>query len=424
MSDTEESAKTEANVNPFCAFFLTKKKRNCKMRVKQGAIYCAEHLTTAEHEGSEDKRIPCPLDPAHSIYESKLKAHLKKCNARIPEVVPNYFSKDMNINNCEGYPVSKSSDKKPSVAEMVERIVTVSGAVLGKHSIYERRFQEEKTSISETEKHRLQQDALSKLILAKTAGYEKVVVLEFGAGKGGLSSFLWESHFSKNPGVESEFILIDRSNSRCKKDAKMKHEGAKVKRIFIDIKDLNLEALLADYDKEKTYFLWVSKHLCGAATCLTINSLVNMKEKVKGTFCVALCCHQCCSWSAYPNKMFLKDVGLVREEEDGEKVFRMMCSITSWAVCGFRDYSDSDSTDESDNKRVKFNLDEDEIYSDEKKATVGRLMKRLFDHGRELLLKDTLFKNSVCELKHYIEEEVTLENAVLTGHTIEIESQG
>lgn len=419
-TDTKESAE-HCIINPFCALFLTKKKRNCKMRVKLGAIYCAEHLITSEHADSEDKRVPCPLDPAHSVYESRLEAHLKKCNARTPEIIPNYFSNDMNINVDALMSTGNSSDdnyvanrKKPTVSELVERILKVSEAVLADHPIYQRRFQEEKTGISESEKHRLQQDTLSQLILAKTAGYEKVVVLEFGAGKGGLSNFLWESHFGKkdSTGIESEFILIDRSNSRCKKDAKMKHEGAKVKRIFIDIKDLNLECLLAEYDKERTYFLWVSKHLCGAATCLTINSLVNMKEKVKGTFCVALCCHQCCSWPAYPNKMFLKDSGLIKEGEDEEKVFKMMCSITSWAVCGFR--SDYESEDETF-KRVKLAdvLDESEIYSDEKKATAGRLMKRLFDHGRELKLKELL----VCELKHYIEEEVTLENAVLIGHT-------
>lgn len=421
MSDSESVKPIDAAVNPFCAFFLTKKKRYCKMRVKQGAIYCAEHLTTNENEKSEDKRIPCPLDPAHSVYESKLKAHLKKCNARIPEIVPYYFFKDMNIKmstDDEFTAGSEGGRSFPSVSELVERIVSVSEAVLARHSIYKRSFQEENTSISETEKHRLQQDALSKLILARTAGYEKVVVLEFGAGKGGLSSFLWESHFSKTD-VESEFILIDRSNSRCKKDAKMKHEGATVKRIFIDIKDLNLEALLTDYDKEKTYFLWVSKHLCGAATCLTINSLVNMKEKVKGTFCVALCCHQCCSWPAYPNKIFFKEVGLIKEEEDEEKVFKMMCSITSWAVCGFRD-NVADSENDETSKRAKLTdiLDEEEeIFSDEKKATVGRLMKRLFDHGRELKLREILFNKSVCELRHYIEEEVTLENAVLIGYT-------
>ena len=424
MSDSD-CVKTDTNENcgsnPFCAFFLTKKKRNCKMRVKLGANYCAEHLITSEHAESEDKRVPCPLDPAHSVYESRLKAHLKKCNARIPEIVPNYFSKNMNINVDALVNAENSSDensdvkwKKPTVSELVERIFKISEAVIADHPIYQRKLQQEKTAISESEKHRLQQDALSQLILAKTAGYEKVVVLEFGAGKGGLSNFLWESHFSKkdSTGIKSEFILIDRSNSRCKKDAKMRHEGAKVKRIFIDIKDLNLESLLTEYDKERTYFLWVSKHLCGAATCLTINSLINMREKVKGTFCVALCCHQCCSWQAYPNKMFLKDIGLVQEGEDEEKVFRMMCSITSWAVCGFR--SDYESEDETV-KRVKLAdiLDENELYSDEKKEKAGRLMKRLFDHGRELKLKESL----VCELKHYIEEEVTLENAVLIGHT-------
>lgn len=420
----ESSVHRVSNPFPFCAFFLNKKKRNCKMRVKLGAIYCAEHLISSEHAESEDKRVPCPLDPAHSVYESRLKAHLKKCNARIPEVKPNYFSKDMNVEvdplmstvNCAD---AVANLRKPNVSELVERIFEVSEAVLVDHPIHKRRFQEEKTDISESEKHRLQQDALSQLILAKTAGYEKVVVLEFGAGKGGLSNFLWESHFSEkdkvsSTGTESEFYLIDRSNSRCKKDAKMKHEGAKVNRIFIDIKDLNLESLLAEYDKERTFFLLVSKHLCGAATCLTINSLVNMKEKIKGTFCVALCCHQCCSWQTYCNKLFLKEVGLIKAGEDEEKVFKMMCSITSWAVCGFR--SDYESEDETI-KRVKLSnidiLDENEIYSDEKKTTVGRLMKRLFDHGRELKLNERLF---VCELKHYIEEEVTLENAVLIGH--------
>lgn len=395
------------------------------MRVKQGALYCAEHLTTADVPASgddlnsvEDKRIPCPLDPAHSVYESKLKSHLKKCNARIPEIIPSYFSKDMNLMQSDSTTCSEGSSK-PTVAELVERITNVSDMLISgsNHPIAQRRLQEEKTAlISETEKHRMQQEALSQLILAKvsSAEHKKVVVLEFGAGKGGLSSYLWESYFSKHrEQIASEFILIDRSNSRCKKDAKMKHEGAKVKRIFIDIKDLNLANLLSEYDKESTYFLWISKHLCGAATCLTINSLVNTSDvSWKGTFCVALCCHQCCSWQAYPNKMFLRESGLIKEGEDEEKVFRMMGSITSWAVCGFRD-----EEDDNEKKRVKLSdaLDEDElIFSKEKKETVGRLMKRLFDHGRELRLKEAL---PCCELRHYIEEEVTLENAVLIGHT-------
>ena len=108
----------------------------------------------------------------------------------------------------------------------------------------------------------------------------------------------------------------------------------------------------------------------------------------------------------------------LRGEEDAGKVFRMLCSITSWAVCGFREYEDEDAQAV---KKAKLQLpeyldalDKDEIFSVEKKESIGRCMKRLLDHGRHLKLK-TIIPN--CELKHYIEEEVTLENAVLLGHT-------
>ena len=422
---------TESHKNPFCALWLAKKRRNCKMRVKQGALYCAEHLTSNDESllSSEDKRIPCPLDPAHSVYESRMKAHLKKCNARNPEITPSYFSKDLNsfgdeqCTEAQGIPICST----PSISDLVERIERISQ---DSPTNIPQRLRGVMAPLNEAEKHRLQQDALSQLILEKVDAekYEKVVVIEFGAGKGGLSNFLWESFFMNNTSrLSPEFILIDRSNSRCKKDAKMKHEGATVRRIFLDIKDLNLGDLLSGYDRETTYFLWISKHLCGAATCLTLNSLLKVNNdgkcansNVNGTFCVALCCHQCCSLQAYPNKAFLFESGLLkRGEEDEAKVFRMLCSITSWAVCGFRDRESEDESEEEreeDRKRVKLleNLNVQAIFSDEKKESIGRTMKRLLDHGRELKLKTFIPE---CELKHYVGEEITLENAVLIGHT-------
>lgn len=473
-------------VTNFCAYWLAKKQRNCKMRVKLGALYCAEHLTFSSLGGDDvnesDKRIPCPLDPAHSVYESRLKAHLKKCNAKVSKSLPAYFSKDINLCEDPSYDF-KNTSKNPTIAELVERISQVFDNVLKQKNqpISERLKHGSKNLIvGDSEKHRLQQEALSQLILERVPKtkekYEKIVVIEFGAGKGGLSNYLWESAFNPKkekenisgnlssstlqlpvpiPMPEVEFILIDRSNSKCKKDAKMKNEGAKLQRIFIDIKDLDLGTLLESYDKERTYFLWVSKHLCGAATCLTINSCINLQKNnlkdCKGTFCVALCCHQCCSWNSYPNKEFLFKSGLIRKEheEDSEKVFKMFCSITSWAVCGFRykreefiSDSDSDNDVNENIKSKKLKLDtahsssssnsssnsssssnstssfpESELFSNEKKEEIGRKMKRLFDHGRQLKLNSLQDKSlDSCELKHYIEEEVTLENAVLVHH--------
>ena len=324
VHDLEQSVASDLTAfNPFCAFFLTRKRRNCKMRVKRGALYCAEHLTAAAtgdsigyNANGEEKRIPCPLDPAHTVYESRLKSHLKKCNASVSEIVPSYFVKDLNI--LTDIVKEDENARRPSISELVDRIEAAAEALKQKEEAeilterLGRREQEREEAISETEKHRIQQKALCDLILEKVkpGEYEKVVVVEFGAGKGGLSSYLWES-FLLPSGIASDFILVDRSNFRLKKDAKMRHTGAGVQRLFIDIKDLNLQALLSEYNRETTYFLWVSKHLCGTATCLTINSLKHLDlAQMKGTFCVALCCHQCCSSRTYPNMSFLTEMGL------------------------------------------------------------------------------------------------------------------
>lgn len=459
MSDAAAAAASITVSPKTCSFWIQRKSRNCKMQVKKGSEFCAEHLSSEKDkivkvflgdstgllqaEVEEDPRIPCPLDPAHSVYTSKLKAHLKKCNAKDPITMPSYFKADLNLINTG---VDRLGEKQspPKTKELVDRIMKVADEILPEH--VKRRCRdddiestESTTSMGDTEKHRLQQEALSRHILARfkkdKTVKKKVVVIEFGAGKGGLSSYLWETHFKPTEGtdtIESEFILIDRSNSRCKKDAKMKHEGAAVKRIFIDIKDLDLAELLKEYDSSQTVFLCVSKHLCGAATCLTINSILNYfkgletEQGCEMTLCVALCCHQCCSWQSYSNVSFLKSVGLILEREDVGGVFDKLKAITSWAVCGrFKDGSDFDSSSDSNDgdtdteyllvsKKSKY-TDKTTKTQPQKKELIGRLMKRIFDYGRVLKLKEDF--DGECEVSHYISEEVTLENAVLLANS-------
>ena len=119
-----------------CRAFMVKKKRHCRQMPIKGTMFCGNHvdfvlvchpfankagqstsektISTTDNQSrikrlriglpqptslhgdiceiisSEDtskssnrgrgKRIPCPIDPSHTIYESNLKAHLKKCN--------------------------------------------------------------------------------------------------------------------------------------------------------------------------------------------------------------------------------------------------------------------------------------------------------------------------------------------------------
>ena len=432
-----------------CTFWITRKNRACKMQAKTGALFCAEHLTASSSSttevakaAEEDERIPCPLDPAHSVYKSKLTKHLKKCNARNPTVLPAYHQVDCNLHkDKETVDAKKSASTTtvPSAAEIAKKVLEKSKTLLP-DPIKTRFTDATFASISETEKHRLQQSALAQKILATVQPDCPLAFIEMGAGKGGLSAYLWEEHIRDDEELRkrSRFLLIDRSNSRCKKDAKMKHEGAQVERIFIDIKDLRLAALIEEKCQPGTQCFFISKHLCGAATCLTINALRALTAEapeMKITLAVALCCHQCCAWNAYPNRPFLEQNELARTEEE----FKKLKAMTSWAVCGrikeefeWENYRGSDE-DKVAYEEVDESVVEDEevlvqdsfseksisepllkkskIDPDNSKREIGRLAKRLLDFGRLLALKEAGFEAG--ELGHYIPEEVTLENAVL-----------
>lgn len=99
-----------------CYAYVPRKKRYCRQVPGKGLLYCGNHLDyvstcqpTDANTGKEDaidgvnvikrprlhvnsftppeeinrkkgKRIPCPVDGSHTIYESNLKSHIKKCN--------------------------------------------------------------------------------------------------------------------------------------------------------------------------------------------------------------------------------------------------------------------------------------------------------------------------------------------------------
>ena len=76
-----------------CLEFMTKKKRFCNLPRLPGVDKCGVH-----HEGGQ-ARVPCPVDPSHTVFAQQLAAHIKVCNAtkiaRVLEAKP-YFSKDVN----------------------------------------------------------------------------------------------------------------------------------------------------------------------------------------------------------------------------------------------------------------------------------------------------------------------------------------
>jgi len=59
-----------------CLHFLPRKQRYCNMARTPGQQFCGVHLA----ESSKGERIPCPVDPSHTVWSGLLAAHLKVCN--------------------------------------------------------------------------------------------------------------------------------------------------------------------------------------------------------------------------------------------------------------------------------------------------------------------------------------------------------
>lgn len=131
---------------------------------------------------------------------------------------------------------------------------------------------------------KLVQDALGKLLMSHVQPRQQYCFVELGAGKGtncncqshntgGLSVFIAE----KYPEARKNFnyILIDRKNSRRKGDVYLKNMNIIFERHFIDIKDLELN-LLIPRDCDRVVF--TGKHLCGAATCLSLTAIQKLAQ--------------------------------------------------------------------------------------------------------------------------------------------------
>lgn len=261
-----------------CHFWVKKKNRYCRWPAcASDAKYCANHSMT--------HRVPCPLDPNHTVFKSKLEQHLKVCNktklAQSQKSLPCYRH-DANTSSMarngstehEAVPTKLAdfSDKDVlAVIEKVKAIVLEARADLSV-KIWSGRS-EEVTSLESLPatlvkskkkmKHELQQegilDLLEKQGYRSGEGYRKgSCFVEMGASKGGLSMALYD----RVPRDKAtSHVLIDRAAVKLKKDRKLEKIDNSWQRLRIDIRHLRLQSI--DKVKAASEVVVLSKHLCG-----------------------------------------------------------------------------------------------------------------------------------------------------------------
>ncbi|KAB0399688.1 hypothetical protein E2I00_019881 [Balaenoptera physalus] len=395
-----------------CGYYVEKKKRFCRMVVAAGKRFCGEHAGAAEEENAR-KRILCPLDPKHTVYEDQLAKHLKKCNSR-EKPKPDFFIQDINAG-------------LKDETEIPEQLVPISF---------------------------LSEEQMENLIKKLRKASE------------GLNSTLKDQIMS-HPALHDALNDPKNGDSATKHlkqqvDGKHRKKNSVFERLQIDIQHLCLNKIPL-LSKEKLPVVGIGKHLCGVATDLALRCLVetyaasceerneeplakrvkndktekeintlakegnekNIPEKwtpVAGIV-IALCCHHRCDWRHYVGKEYFRALGL------GAVEFHYFQRMSSWATCGMQKTSleasnistkrkdkQNDGSEEHDDGGYRITDDSAEslpgfLTVDEKKK-IGHLCKLLIDQGRINYLQQKGFNPA---LQYYTDPLVSLENVLLTA---------
>ncbi|XP_018310046.1 tRNA:m(4)X modification enzyme TRM13 homolog [Mycetomoellerius zeteki] len=393
-----------------CMHFVERKKRFCRMTVRKGHQYCGEHQRDIAGSDAGNERVPCPLDPTHTCYRSKLTKHLGVCNVkRRLDAQPAFLVEGTNLDDetIAAPPRVPLSQLDEAIIRMVIRKIHAAydelpefSRTILRHNVLEDKLNDE-TCGSKVRKHLLQNASLLGHLEQAGLVQDDTCFIEFGAGKAQLTYWLGQIIKDKS---NSCILLIDRSSHRHKSDNKLKREESRltVKRIRADIADLQLNQI--SEIRSIKYKVGIAKHLCGTATDLAIRCLVKSmnsepKVDVRGLI-LAFCCHHKCEYSSYVGRKYLQQCGFTADE------FPVLCSIVSWATCGCRLKSNvnspSDATSETASRSSK---------SDEREV-IGRKAKTLLNWGRLVFLENVGLK---AELLYYISTDVSLENMCIVA---------
>ncbi|XP_072864645.1 tRNA:m(4)X modification enzyme TRM13 homolog isoform X6 [Chlorocebus sabaeus] len=254
-----------------CGYYVEKKKRFCRMVVAAGKRFCGEHAGAAEEEDAR-KRILCPLDPKHTVYEDQLAKHLKKCNSR-EKPKPDFYIQDINAGLKDEteileqlVPISSLSEEQ--LEKLIKKLRKASEGLnstlkdhIMSHPALHDALNDPKNGDSATKHLKQQASILGNIEKLKLLGPRRCFV-EFGAGKGKLSHWV---DIALKDAEKVHFILVEKVTTRFKVDGKHRKKNSVFERLQIDIQHLCLNKIPV-LREGKLPVVGIGKHLCGMAT--------------------------------------------------------------------------------------------------------------------------------------------------------------
>ncbi|WPK23155.1 hypothetical protein PUMCH_000382 [Australozyma saopauloensis] len=401
-----------------CEFILLNKKRRCGMMRQKDHRFCLDHqkLQPKSDDVDAQDRIPCPLDPKHTVWKNDLEQHLKKCNARAVETHEAWYKKNYNTVLQSQIEVPKKSNELDLCATKTEEQINERHQVFTKviellkeysktlepllEKVYRHPGLDSWVQAKENKKHILQQSSLAGLLKELELLNPHNFFVEFGCGKGELSRTInacvvsdYNNQFPKD--CKYGFGFIDRGCNRMKVDNKIlqdceKHEiHPHIKRSRIDIEHLVVDKFLESVEPDGV--VAISKHLCGVATDLTLKCLLNLTTTLKNLkgLVVAMCCRHVCDYEQMlpESREYLAANGI-----EDDTMFSVLKKVVTWAVCG------------------SMTGDEDPNYKE--KEQLGLIARSMIDNARVTAI-NKLMPLFHARLTRYATMDITLENHCL-----------
>lgn len=393
MSSAEKDNNKEKNEKPRlpknwdrCHVYIEKKRRFCRQKPHNPkSVYCGNHQHLEVKPVHERKRIPCPIDSSHLIYEDMVEKHILICpkaKKRKRQEEEPYFKE--NVNNgghgdlCQGLS-SRDTNTLEWAQRVAKRVLKVhqrlflgskdqaSPTAVTAQDLYsaiplrDHSRQEIDAGILEGfQLHRIKSGGsrhvpqLASLVghlreievlpqinntKPQTATENPLILLEMGAGRGMFG--LTAAGVAGAGNINTHLVMVERTGSRSKADkifrslpatgqaslpSYLRLDNVQWSRVDCDLSHVNLPVVLQQVDsKNDAKVVVIAKHLCGAGTDLALKSMECIRDQVCA--CVlATCCHGICDWEAYVGRDFLRQEmeGAERESIFGPSEFDLM----------------------------------------------------------------------------------------------------
>lgn len=401
-----------------CEFYSFKKQKYCQFDKYKDTEFCIYH------SNKEEDFLICPYDSNHKILKEKFNSHLKVCNTLLKN--QEMKKKEWYKENINLMPVNVDTDLvdiKWENLDLIEYgntldiIVNTYNSLKLKYKEYilsnrldlflqnqinddkykyyfsALNFNENKDLDStmkfiHSTKHSFQNDSLSNLILKiiPEKDINNFLIIEFGAGKGGLSNAV-----NKNYSNKCKNILLEKESSKHKKDNK----NDNMLRYKTDIANFDINYLSKIYDNKCIF--GIAKHICGCAFDLSMNCLLNINNisLFKG-LCMASCCHHLCKIN------LINDIDqFLQNTKMNLRQITLLFKATSWLFSMKEDNNKEKSKDEFKNLFISRNIN---------RKYIGLISKYIIDLCRCLFL---IKKGFIVLYLKYCSNEYTSENNLI-----------